>query len=270
MTREYFAAGILIVLLCATIAPASASFAAYSVGPAYGSAGTPAPDLAPASLWNLPLREMALAAALIFCPVFVVPIELFFAVKLFAVLAFRRIARANILDNENRGRIYDAILADPGISFPALSRQVSLSRSALAYHLTRLSAQHKVVSLKTNGTTCYFENNGRYDSLEQKIRHYLSCDVERTILARLLGAPGSTRVDLEELLAVSGPSVTWHMKRLIDDGILAGIQDGRYCRYSLTGESAACVARCLGRGQEIPAGYRSTQHRTPGVSAAGS
>ncbi|MFA5331983.1 MAG: winged helix-turn-helix transcriptional regulator [Methanoregula sp.] len=270
MMREYYTVGILVILLCATIAPVSASFAAYSIGPAYGSTGNPAPDLAPASIWNLPLREMALAAALIFCPVFVIPIELFFAVKLFAVLAFRRIARSNILDNATRNRIYEEVLGNPGISFPALSRQASLSRSALTYHLTLLIAQHKIVSLKTNGTTCYFENNGRYDGLEQKIRHYLSCEVERKILTRLLAAPGSTRADLEELLAVSGPTVTWHMKRLIDDGILAGIQDGRYCRYSLSGESAACVARCLERGREIPVGYRGTQPHIPGASAAGS
>jgi predicted transcriptional regulator len=267
MKRVYLVTGVLVVLLLSLAAPAAASFGEYSVGPAYGSTGTPASDLAPISFWDLSLREMALVAVLALCPVCVIPIEIFFACKLYALLGFRRIVTRNVLENATRSEIYRVVIATPGISFPVLQQQLSLSRGSLTYHLTLLCVQRKISALKANGSTSYFENNGRYDGLEQKVLNYLGHDTEKRIISLLLAAPGSTRTDLERALAVSGPTVTWHVKRLIYDGILRVRKDGRYSRYSLTGEAADCFGHYLGR---VPAPTAScdAQSRTSVVPAA--
>ena len=55
------------------------------------------------------------------------------------------------------------------------------------------------------------------------------------ILFSLARTPLLSRRDFEKILGVSGPTVTWHMKRLIDDGLLSLRKDGRFSRYSLSG-----------------------------------
>ena len=58
------------------------------------------------------------------------------------------------------------------------------------------------------------------------------------------------------------------MKRLIYDGILRVRKDGRYSRYSLTGEAADCINLCISRvPATMPAGC-DTQSRTSGAPAA--
>ena len=85
------------------------------------------------------------------------------------------------------------------------------------------------------------------DEIEQKVLHHLGHDMEKKIISLIVAAPESTRTDLEQALAVSGPTITWHVKRLICDGILRVRKDGRYSRYALTGEAADCIGICLTR-----------------------
>ncbi|MFZ1898746.1 winged helix-turn-helix transcriptional regulator [Methanoregula sp.] len=241
MKRELWLAGFFFLAIILLAAPTAAS-GGYSVALAYGSTGTPVPDLVPISFWDLSWQDMAIVMALLLCPICVIPLEILFASKLLAFLGFRRIARRNILEQGTRNEIYQLIVAAPGISFPTLKQCLSLSRGTLTYHVLLLSAQHKIVIHKTHGRTSYFENNGRYDGIEQKILHHLGNEREKRIIDHLISSPGSTRQDLEQVLGVSGPTITWHMKRMLSDGILNIRKDGRYSRYSLTAETAGILS----------------------------
>lgn len=246
MKRTFLVAGIFALMLLTFATPAAASFSGYNVGPAYGATGTPASDLAPITFWNLSLREMTIVLALSFCPIVIFPVEIFFACKIYACLGFRRIFTGNILENSTRNDIYRIIRTTPGIRFPALLQQMKISRGALCYHLGLLATQRKIVALKANGSTSYVENNGEFSSLEQKILSCLGHKTERRILHLLLVSPGCTRTDIGRELAVSGPTVTWYMKRLMGDGILRIQKDGRFSRYSLTGDASGCLSRVSG------------------------
>jgi predicted transcriptional regulator len=259
MKRELFLASLLIVIVVLLAAPVAAA-GDYSVTPAYGSTGTPVPDLAPVSFWDLSWQDMAIVMALLLCPICVIPLEILFASKLLAFLGFRRIARRNILEQGTRSEIYQLIIANPGISFPSLKERLGLSRGTLTYHLLQLSAQHKIVIRKSNGRTSYFENNGRFDGIEQKILSHLANEQEKRILDHLLSSPGSSRQDLERVLGVSGPTITWYMKRLLSDGILSLRKDGRYSRYSLSAEVAGILSPLQNPGR-IPVGEESFPHQ---------
>lgn len=264
MKQVFLVAGIFAIMLLTLAAPAAASFPGYNVGPAYGAAGTPASDLAPITFWNLSLREMAIVLALSFCPIVIFPVEIFFACKIYACLGFRRIFTGNILENSIRSDIYRIIRTTPGIRFPALLQQMKISRGALCYHLGLLAAQRKILASKANGSTSYVENNGEYSGLEQKVLSCLGQKTERRILHLLLVAPGCTRTDIERELAVSGPTVTWYMKRLNREGILRIQKDGRYSRYSLTGEASSCLGRVSG----VPLATCSTRPRIATIASA--
>ena len=254
MKREFLGVGLVFFLLLVLIVPVSAHLQGYSVEPAYGTGGIPAPDITQITFWDLSLREMAIVITLAFLPVMVFPVELVFALKLFACLGFRRIARNNILGNTTRQAIYQCIARMPGIGLQDLIRETLVSRGALSYHLALLKIQNKIVVQKSHGNIGYFENNGRYDGLEQKVISYLRHDTGRKILGTLATYPGRSRSDLENLLAVSGPTITWHMKRLGDDGLLTMVKDGRYSRYSLTDMAAGYVRKHLVTGsREAPA-----------------
>jgi len=250
MERDVRLAGLFILLAILLAVPVAAA-GGYSVTPAYGSMGTPVADLAPVSFWDLSWQDMVIVLALLVCPICVIPLEILFASKLLAFLGFRRIARRNILEQDTRNGIYQLITANPGISFPALKERLCLSRGTLTYHLLLLSGQHKIVIHKKNGRTSCFENNGRYNGTEQKILSHLANEQDKRILDHLISSPGSTRQDLERVLGVSGPTVSWHMKRLLSDGILSLRKEGKYSRYSLTGEAAG-VLSTVGIRDRIP------------------
>lgn len=222
------------VLLLLFAVPTAALPATYIVEPAFGAAGFAAPDVIPVSFWDLTLREMVIIAALAVTPVFVMPLEILFAAKVVSFLGFRRIVRANILASPVRSTLFARIREEPGISFAGLLDGMELSRGALTYHLMLLRLSGKIVFAGSHGITRYFENSDRYESGEREMITYLRQDTDRQILLALQNTSSLSRQDFEKLLGVSGPTVTWHMKRLAGDGLLSIRKDGRYSRYSLS------------------------------------
>jgi predicted transcriptional regulator len=219
------------------------------VEPAAGADGAvPSPDLVQVSFWDLSIREMAIVVLLALFPALVLPVELLFALKLFACLGFRRIARKNILGNATRQAVFLCIAESPGIGLAAIARRTQVSRGALSYHLALLEFWHVVVSRKIHGSTGYFENSGRYGSLEQGLLGCLRHETARKILYALSDRPARTRSDLETYLSLSGPTVTWHIKRLEEDGLLTRARDGRFSRYSLTDAAAGYVREHRAQG----------------------
>ena len=65
----------------------------------------------------------------------------------------------------------------------------------------------------------------------------------------LLNRPMATRQEIADAVGVSGPSVSWHMKRLEEDRIVTPRREGRMAVY----EIPAPVAGYLTRQIRIPA-----------------
>jgi len=225
--------GFFILSLCMLAIPVSAFPSDYVVEPGYGSGGIPVPDLNPITFWDLSPREMAVVAMLIVFPAFVVPVELLFAFKLIFYLGFKRIARKNILDSSSRNLVYTGILADPGIRIAELIGKTGLSRGTVSYHLAMLEVTGKITVLRTHGDISYFENSGKYTPAEQRFLKHVRCETGRRILSTLFFFLYATRTELETVLTLSGPTVTWHMKRLADDGVIVLAKDGRFSSYML-------------------------------------
>jgi predicted transcriptional regulator len=254
-------------LLVLTV-PASALAGGYAIDPAYGLTGTPAMDLTRISFWDLSLREMAIVAGLAVSPLCIIPLELLFAIKLFSFLGFRRIFRSNILNNATRSRVYSAISSQPGIRFPELCAVTGISRGALNYHIALLRISGKIHITKLRGIIRFFENNGKYSETEQKVLNCLNNGASGVIIGTLLNHPGSSRTDLEKILAVSGPTVSWHVRRLCEDGLIEVHKDGRFSRYELAGSvvdfmtrnpqgSASVFSRCGNNGRAVPGTFLS-------------
>ena len=259
MTRAPASCALLFIFLVLLAAPTAALSQGYTVEPAFGATGTAAADVVPITFWDLTLREMVIIGALALSPTLVFPVEIFFAIKFLSCLGFRRITRSNILANSIRNTLNITIRSIPGISYIELLRETGISRGALTYHLTIMRISGKIVLIESHGITGYFENSGKYDQSEKKLLKYLRQETDCQILLALATSPLMSRRDFVKILGVSGPTVTWHMKRLIDDGLLKLHKDGRFSRYALSAGTLGYLKKygdSITVMQGLPAGAR--------------
>ncbi|MFA6364140.1 winged helix-turn-helix transcriptional regulator [Methanoregula sp.] len=187
--------------------------------------------------WQHPPKVIILHAAYLISPVLVKPVDLllFWAVGFGVWLGFRQVSSKNVLVHPERNRIHAFIRDHPGIHFRELERQTGINRGTLTYHLDMLGQTNKILAIPGSGYTRYFENGGKFSDREQQILSSYSNDRQRAILLLLLESP-RTPTELKENLHVSGPSVSWHMKRLCHDQMVTVRQEGRNARYVLDPE----------------------------------
>jgi len=187
--------------------------------------------------WQHPPKVLLLHMVSLFAPGLVRPVDLFlfWILGLGIWLGFRQISTRNVLSHPERERIYSFIQDHPGIHFRELERQTGVNRGTLAYHLDMLGQTSKIRAIPGSGYTRYFENGGKFSGREQQILVSFSNDRQRAILLLLAESP-VTAAELREKLHVSGPSVSWHMKRLRHDQMVTVQKAGRDARYVLDPE----------------------------------
>ncbi len=173
--------------------------------------------------------------------------ELFF---FFSLFGFRRIRKKNVLDNECRKAVFQAIADAPGMDAVSLSRRLEMNINTLRYHLTKLLATDKITYLARPGTVRYYLNQGMFSPYEQILIHYLGGGTAGCIIRLVSEHPGVSRKDLAQVLGISGPSVTRHIQELSAEGIIRNEPDGKAHHYYLT-ENAALLLTKL---QVMPSG----------------
>lgn len=184
-------------------------------------------------LWENSPRTLVIFQALFLFPLFVYPIEVFFSLKLFAWLGFRKIAKKNVLANSARSTIFHYIRETPGTDFSEISRETGITQNSLRYHLAVLRLMNKITLLETSRNARYFENSDAYPVREQMILKYLHNRPTRALLNLVKEDPNRTRSDLATAIGISGAGVNWHMQRLSDDGIIAIRREGKNTRYEI-------------------------------------
>jgi predicted transcriptional regulator len=150
------------------------------------------------------------------------------------VSGIRQIASHNVLNNESRKRILDLILMNPGIDHTEISNMTGLNKQTLRYHLGILISFHKVTIVREGGSFYYFENGGAVSALERKIAIYMRNDTTRSILEIIGHTSGINQADIAGLLNITPPTVIWHIRKLIRDGIVEEERQGKTVHYALT------------------------------------
>ena len=235
-----------IFLLVLVVIPASAQ--EYVVRSGYDS---PLPvDLEARTPVAVPFTALPLWVMLAQLALF--PPELFLAMKLWASLGIRRISGGNVLDQSVRARIYEYIQQNPGIHLRGLSAEMQLKMGTLRYHLTILRHTHKIAVSGDVATVRFYENNGTYSMEEQQIHKHLRNETTQKILAVLLDRPAATRQDLADAAGITGPSVSWHMKRLEEDRLVIPRREGRMTAYDIPAPVADYMRRQFRAPSMVP------------------
>jgi predicted transcriptional regulator len=254
-----WALSLLFFLFLAAVPSAAIITRGYSVGPAPGRAvAGPPQDPVPISFWDLMPREMLLAVALTLFPLLVYPVELLFLVKIFLVLGYRKVEQYALSFNQNRQKICETIKANPGVRFNVLERMTAIKEGTLKYHLLMLIAKRRIVAFGNGGSIRYFENNGRYSDLEKKVILHLRDPTSRRILAILSSSPYVSRKEIARTVGIAGPSVSWHTKKLAEDGIITTKREGKLVRYILCPAGAEIFTRYFGQDAGMAIGCVAT------------
>jgi len=220
------------------------------VEPGYGFLrDDPPDDVVKISFWELSPKSMILFSLLVISPILVYPIELFFAIRIYFLLGIRRLTKKHVLDHESRKTIYDLIRNNPGIQLPAIMDASHLNRGTARYHLARLEITGKITYILVSGKIMYYENNDTVSKLEKKVIWHLKSDSRSKILFHLLESTASShqdsRQEISDVLGVTGPTVSWHMYRLIHDEITSQQKEGKFTRYGLQPEAVPVVRKYL-------------------------
>lgn len=133
---------------------------------------------------------------------------------------FSRIEDDQVLDHPTRRRIHDAIQAEPGIHFQALSRKAGVGRGALDHHLRKLVAADVVTVRKAPGYTCYFPK-GRLDRRFLDAAPAVRSEGSKAVLQAVATRPGTSSRDLALGLGMAPSTVSYHIKRLQAAGLVS-------------------------------------------------
>jgi DNA-binding transcriptional ArsR family regulator len=144
---------------------------------------------------------------------------------------YRRLSGKNILDHEKRQLIYSTILMNPGIDVPMLASLTGINLHTLRYHIAYLDRMHKITCIEQGGGYHFFENHGRYGHSDQQHILFQKYPTTNSIITLIGTSPGITRGEIADHLGLAGPSVTRWMHRLIAEGMVTEVREGRFARY---------------------------------------
>jgi predicted transcriptional regulator len=135
------------------------------------------------------------------------------------------------LELDTRRRIYEHVARHPGKYLRELQRELGLAMGALEYHLDQLAAAH-LVSVAHEAQKRFFPTD--MDRRDKPVLAFLRQKLPRRALLLVLrdGACPKARMLVELDLAPS--TLNYHLRRLVDFGLLQADREGRDAVYRVT------------------------------------
>ena len=132
--------------------------------------------------------------------------------------------------NSNTIRVLQYIQENPGCHLRQIKRELDMSMGTIQYHLNLLDKQGKVSSERQNLHKYYFPI-GLFEQNEKDILKILNQETAREILLIILEQK-PTQTDIANIIKISSASVNWHIKRLVELGLILVQKDGKFKRYT--------------------------------------
>jgi predicted transcriptional regulator len=138
-------------------------------------------------------------------------------------------------ENELRGTrkmVYDYIQAHPGVHLREIARSLNLAIGDVQYHLYALEKAGYIIS-KRRGLFKHFYTSNAFNESQKNIIEALSHETQRRILFLMMRKSSISQGEIAKLVNVSASTVTWHMKHLVDAGLVRVHREGRMVKYDL-------------------------------------
>lgn len=141
-------------------------------------------------------------------------------VLVLAAAMYHRLDRDDLLDNEVRAAILDAVEDDPGGTVTEYAGTVDVDRTTARYHLRMLERFDYVLSDRIRGRTRYFENHGRWGRFARQAIAHLRDRSTRRLVTEVLKEPGRRCRDLADPTGLSESAVYRKVGRLDEIGLV--------------------------------------------------
>jgi DNA-binding MarR family transcriptional regulator len=119
-----------------------------------------------------------------------------------------------------RGVIYEYIRGHPGAHVRRMARELRLGTGDMHYHLFWLE-KHGFVKTKKSGFYRYVFPTKVFREEQEVLLGVLTQETPREVLLCLLLDPAMTQCDLARSLRRSQPTISWHMDRLVQLGMVS-------------------------------------------------
>lgn len=133
-------------------------------------------------------------------------------------------------------RVLAFITAHPGIHLRKISRDLGLAIGDTQYQLSRLEKSGSIKSFR-RGLYRFFFPADLFGERQGVIISVISQETPRELLLSILSKPGSSQEELSASLRLSPPTISWHMKRLLELGLVVRVQQGRHATYRPVSDS---------------------------------
>ena len=136
-----------------------------------------------------------------------------------------------ILDLDSRKRIYDIVKKFAGCHFREIERKSKLSAGSVNYHLGYLNKHGLIKGEKENNYIRYFPKE--FKSENKRLLSFLRQKSTRRILIFILTNNNCNHEQIVKFVKLSPSTVSWHLKKLEEEGIIRSIKYGRKTYYDL-------------------------------------
>lgn len=128
--------------------------------------------------------------------------------------------------------ILQMIKLNPGCHLRMIKEGVDISMGTTQYHLDKLEKMGRITSTRSGLHKHYFPI-GVFGENEKEILQVLGQETTREIIMTVIEKQSPTQTDIVKRVGISGPSVSWHLKRLMAIKLLEEIKDGKHKRYKV-------------------------------------
>lgn len=167
-------------------------------------------------------------------------------VRTVAPFRYSRYDGSDPLEHEDRATIHDYVRDHPGTYVSAVSEAVSVPHSTARHHVRILEREGLVENAKVRGRRRLFPANAR----QQELAAAMSDEATAAILDAIARLGPCSGTALADEVDRSVGTVSHHLTRLEDDGLVVREKEGRTTVNRLSSEVAAALAP----DQEIPEG----------------
>jgi predicted transcriptional regulator len=132
-----------------------------------------------------------------------------------------------------RKRVNDYITSHPGTHARRIGKELGLSRGDLQYHLYVLEKEG-LIKTRRRGLYKFVFPSKLFGEKQEIVLSLLSQETPSEILLFLIQTPGATQTDLVAHLKFSAATVSWHMDRMVADGVVSRKRAGKFVEYRVT------------------------------------
>lgn len=152
---------------------------------------------------------------------------------------YARIQGRELLDHEAREEILELLKREPGLCFQEIQERVGLAPGTTKWHLDKLASSDFVASDEDGRHTRFFPTGIEPDTRSAVVAMR---DESRLALVRMIERnPGLSQSDLSDATGLAQSTVSHHVKRLVEDGLVTKERDGRSVRYHIDDDMSGPV-----------------------------